>query len=262
MKKINRIEIIFTLAILLGATSCLGIICVNGNGILASEDRPETGFSGIDNSTSANVKYTLSDNYSIVVEADENLMSYFKTSVSSGVLEISTSGTQCIRPDRTPVIYITGPELSEVYLSGSGDIFADTLSGNEIKIYDSGSGNIISNYAQASEIEIKNSGSGNITIYDIISTEASFKISGSGDISAEGSTETLNLTSTGSGNLNAEDLESGLFNTLISGSGNVYVHVIDELIASLTGSGNLYYTGNPDIHLNTIGSGRIININK
>ena len=71
MKRINRIEIIFTLAILLGATSCLGIICVNGNGVLASEERTETGFSGIDNSTSANVKYTLSDNYSIVVEADE-----------------------------------------------------------------------------------------------------------------------------------------------------------------------------------------------
>ena len=262
MRKINKLEIIIVIFIMIGASSCLGIICVNGNGVLVSDERDETGFAGIENSTMANVHFTKSDIYSIIVEADENLQQYIKTSVSSGILEIHTRGTQCIRPDRTPVIYITGPEMSDINLSGSGDIFSDTLLGEDINIYDSGSGNIKSNFAESDEIEIKNSGSGNITLHEMITDEATFKITGSGDITVEGNTTTSNISSTGSGNLNADDLISELCNTLISGSGNVYVRVIDELIASLTGSGNLYYIGNPDIHQNITGSGRIIKIYK
>lgn len=262
MKRIKKTGIIIMLAILSGLTSCLGIICINGDGVFASEERQEAGFHIVENYTSANVLYTLSNEYSVIVEADQNILEYIHTSVSSGILEIEIKGARCIRPELTPVVYISGPELSGIYLSGSGDIFADTLTGNQVDLNNSGSGNIIVNYAISSDAKIKNSGSGNITGRNLFAEEASIKISGSGDVIAEGEVDNLNITSTGSGTFDGDNLLSNLCNTLISGSGNVYVIVLDELIATLTGSGNLYYTGHPDIYENITGSGRIFNLNK
>jgi len=264
MKNICKIEIIISLLLLamIGLTSCLGILCINGNGILASEERSVSGFNGIENSTSANVHFTMSEEYSVQVEADANILQYINTSVSSGILEINIRGTRCIRPDRIPVVYVSGPEVSEMFLSGSGDMFADTLGGADLDIANSGSGNIIINYAQTSDTEISNSGSGNISLQGLYSDEAVINITGSGDIILEGELVAASINSTGSGNFNGSNLSCDFCNTLISGSGNVFVYVEDELVANLTGSGNLYYAGYPDIYENITGSGRIININK
>lgn len=253
---------VLIILIALGLTSCLGIVCINGNGIFVTVERGETGFDGIANSTSADIYYSKGDEYSVIIEADENLAEYIHTSVSSGILEIELKGTRCIRPGRTPVVYITSPVMSEIVLSGSGDIFADTLSGYIIDILDSGSGDIICSYIEGDEAELLNSGAGDITVREIYADETRIVISGSGDISAEGIVENSDITSTGAGQAYCDDLTTTVCNALLSGSGNVHISVMDELIATLTGSGNLYYTGNPEIHKNITGSGRVINVNK
>lgn len=254
---------IITILVLLGGlTSCLGILCINGDGVFASEERQEAGFYEIENSTSANVLFSVSDEYSVIVEADKNILDYIHTSVSAGVLEIEIKGARCIRPARTPVVYVSGPGLSRIYLSGSGDMFADTLSGERIDMANTGSGNIVVYYTSASEAGITNSGSGSITGRHLYSDEASVSISGTGDVIAAGELDVLTIISAGTGIMAGDDLSSNFCNALLSGSGNVYVNVIDELVATITSSGNLYYTGYPDIYENISGSGRIFNLNK
>jgi hypothetical protein len=258
----RKTNIIIMLVFMGGLTSCLGILCINGDGVFASEERREAGFYEIENTTSANVLFTVSDEYSVRVEADRNIMEYIHTSVSAGVLEIEIKGTRCIRPARTPVVFVSGPALSRIYLGGSGDMFADTLSGDRIDMVNTGSGNIVVYHASATEAGITNSGSGSITGRHLYSDELSVSISGTGDVIAVGELDVLNITSAGTGIMAGDDLSANFCNALLSGSGNVYVNVIDELIATISGSGNLYYTGYPDIYENISGSGRIFNLNK
>ena len=242
--------------------SCLGIFCVDGNGTSVTEERLLDSYTGISNETSLDVFYEKGDAYSLFIEADENLLQYIKTSVNSGVLEIDIKGTTCIRPSRQAVAYITTPELESLYLSGSGDMISDTLSGGRVDFVNTGSGNIICDFVYANDTDLRISGSGDIAINNTESDDMLIKSSGSGDIEINGTTNKLDVNLSGSGQVYADELEAGIADILISGSGNLSITVTDELYAVLTGSGNLYYYGSPSVTKTISGSGNLIRLKK
>ena len=258
----KTLKILIIAAIPIMVSSCLGFICINGSGVYATEERGETGFNGIANSTSADVYFSSGDSYSIFVEADDNLRRYIKTSVSSGVLEIEIDGTPCISPGRTPVVYVTAPSLETVISSGSGDILVDTLRSAEVKVVNSGSGNIIASWCEAGLCRIITSGSGDITLRNNYSDEISVKITGTGNVTSDGSTGLADIVSSGTGQAYLENLTTLTCEAIISGSGSIYIDVSDEINANLSGSGSLYYTGNPIVYENRTGSGRVVNVNR
>ncbi len=122
----------------------------------------------------------------------------------------------------------------------------------------SGSGNIISkNQLDTEDIRLSVSGSGDIEL-DLNSADIDIRISGSGDINLEGTSEKTEARISGSGKIRAEDMEAKSFEASISGSGSCYVTVSEEVIANISGSGRVYYNGNPDrVISNSSGSGRI-----
>lgn len=262
MKNIKITQLLIIALLALSLTSCLGIFCVDGNGQPATEERSHSGFIGISNETSATVYFESGDDYTVFVEADENLLDYIFTSITSGILEIEIKGTGCIRPDRQPIVYITSPGMESIYSSGSGDIFADTVSGNRTEVLSTGSGNILIDYIESDEAIIKSSGSGDISLAQFYSDDALVKNSGSGNITIEGEGEMVEIRSTGSGETYCDDLESNISDISITGSGNVHAWVVEELIAHLSGSGNLYYYGNPTLSSTVTGSGRVTNLTK
>lgn len=260
LKRIS--QILFLLSIIVTANSCLGILCVDGNGNAVTEERIVSGFTSLSNETSANVYIETGDEFSIFVEADENLQQFISTKLSSGVLEIEVKGTTCIRPEVQPVIYITAPFMEAVYLTGSGDILIDSLISGDVEIVNTGSGNIIAEYIEAEVLDIKVSGSGDVNTSESYTDEVKIKLTSSGDISIYGETNFVDFTTTGSGQIYGKNLYCSIADVRITGSGNTHITVSDELSVVLTGSGNLYYYGNPSLSKTISGSGNLIHLNK
>jgi hypothetical protein len=88
-------------------------------------------------------------------------------------------------------------------------------------------------------------------------------IEGSGNVksSAAATTQSLNCNITGSGDIDLLKISSQNADCTITGSGDISVAVSNSLKASIVGSGDIKYLGNPPI-LNTsiTGSGNVIKL--
>ena len=73
----------------------------------------------------------------------------------------------------------------------------------------------------------------------------------------------LTIHISGSGDIDTENLQAEKVNIIISGSGDCRVHVIDQLVAKTSGSGDIYYKGTPKmLDSRASGSGSIKTINE
>ncbi len=244
------------------AMSCDMIFdCVDGNGIMKTEERDASSFTAISNETSFHVIYRKGEEASITVEAESNILPYIETNISRGALEICrTKGCGCIRYNTQPVITVTSPFLSEVVNAGSGDIVAADLEGEEVQVIITGSGNVTTDLIGCTEAVLSISGSGGLATGDINANSVKATITGSGDMTISGETTTARYALSGSGMLHSDDLETVDTKATVSGSGSIYTTVLESLEATLSGSGNIYLYGDPEISLTRTGSGRIINL--
>ena len=243
-------------------TSCTAIFdCIEGNGDLKTEERSATSFTAIANTTSFHVIYVKGEEHGIVVEAESNLLPYIETDISGGALEIRTiRGTNCLRYSTQPVITVTAPLVSELVNTGSGDMVAAPLEGEEVKLIVSGSGDISAGEISAEDVSVIVSGSGNVSTEEIVAASVKATMSGSGDFAVRGVTASARYIVSGSGQVLAGNLVTEEATVTISGSGSVYTTVNESLDAIISGSGNIYLSGNPQISLTRTGSGRIINL--
>ncbi len=101
-------------------------------------------------------------------------------------------------------------------------------------------------------------GSGNITVEGLDANRFAVEINGSGGVSASGKASELSIEVNGSGNVEAQELTASEASVEINGSGNVGVMARDYLTATINGSGDITYTGNPgQVSKSVAGSGRI-----
>ncbi len=70
-------------------------------------------------------------------------------------------------------------------------------------------------------------------------------LTGSGEIELWGIAQVGDLNISGSGKIKALHLEQDECSASITGSGDMYVFVYDYLDVNITGSGNIFYRGNP-----------------
>lgn len=81
---------------------------------------------------------------------------------------------------------------------------------------------------------------------------------GSGSFDAEGRVDELELRIQGSGDANLERLRAGEALIVINGSGNARAHVTDTIIATVNGTGEIVYRGEPrNVTEDVNGTGRI-----
>lgn len=222
--------------------SCEIFDCIEGNGILKSEQRLVAEFVGVENSTSFDVEIMQDSTFSVEVIADENILPYIDTYVRSGNLRIETNYSYCIRSSYAR-IEIHMPAVDYVELSGSGDIDVYDVDGNHL--------------------DIKNSGSGDININNtyLIST-LNIDLSGSGDVTAYGKAHMGNYHLAGSGDILADDMQVELCYVTSSGSGDVYCFAYDLLNVTIGGSGDVIYKGSPEtVEFDDNGSGDLIERN-
>ena len=211
---------------------------VTGNGNIRTEKRNTGKFSGVKTAGSIDIEINTGDAYAVSVEDDDNVLPYVTTEVHDGILIVDYKDGYSINNDHARV-YVTAPSLDKLSVSGSGDISSQGLLKNPGKM------------------NISVSGSGNIKA-QVDAPAIDVSVAGSGDISLNGRTKDFDCSISGSGDVNCAGLESENTTVKIAGSGNAHVFASVHLSASVVGSGDIYYRGNPaspEIH--TTGSGTV-----
>jgi len=163
----------------------------------------------------------------ITIKADDNLLEYIETIVKNGNLSIKVKKGFQIKPKKQVEITIPFNEIERVSLAGSGSIFTDEI-------------------IKSNELKLSLAGSGNMNL-KVSAENLDTNIAGSGNIIINGNANTFKCSIAGSGNLNGYNLKANKTTIHIAGSGDVKINALNELHSKIAGSGDVLYTGNPEI---------------
>ena len=262
-KLMKTTNILIPVSIILAAmitNSCeeMGFGCIRGNGDLTTENRVVSDFNGVELNGSFTVYVDSGEETSILVEADENLLDEIRTQVRGNNLIVETYRDRCLSSKNDITIYVTTSEIEEIVLNGSGRIYCDYFETPELQVDLSGSGSIFIDYIYTNDAELELSGSGSIR-GTVDTYSADIQVDGSGIIRLDGSAHHADMDITGSGSILGKEFYTDNTNIEITGSGNAEVYATDLLEARVTGSGIVYYYGNPANVVKQIsGSGNVI----
>jgi hypothetical protein len=184
---------------------------------------------------------TQGDQESLVVEADDNLLSHLRTEVRGSTLYLGLHTNDVgdiLQPTRPIKYYVSLKTVEALVLSGSGDIQAANV--------------------EAEQLDLNLTGSGNITIDSLSAKAVRSTITGSGNCRVGGGTAQIETVGIGgSGNYTADKLQSTASTVTINGSGEADVWARETLEAGITGSGTVRYYGTPQVTRRVTGSGTI-----
>ena len=214
------------------------------SGNIITEERNVSGFNKIYLQGSGIVNLIQSEEESLKVTADENMIQYIETEVVGNELKLSINNSLPFRQlpfPQSEILYeIKAKDIDRLRIDGSGEINSDNLKTNKLEIDINGSG-----YLRA----------------DIGVNKLAANVIGSGTFSLTGTAEFQEITITGSGRFQGNDLEGKEGKATIEGSGKIELNVSEKLEAEIAGSGRIHYLGKPEIgKSNIFGSGIIKNI--
>ncbi len=276
----KRIYIPAILLLVALLVSGCGFQIVTGSGRIATETRNLSGFTGVTLAGIGNVYLTQGEAESVRIEAEDNLIPYFDTSVQGSTLKIGLKDQYMgisLQPTRPVEFYVTLPRIEAVTLAGSGNIFAGQIQAGAFGISLLGSGNISADALAATNLAIQLGGSGNIRLGTVSASQVTADIAGSGDIQVDSLTaDRVSSKTAGSGNItlggkvseqSAEILGSGDYlagglksataTIRVTGSGNSRVSTSGTLNVTILGSGDVAYSGHPTVNASIAGSGKV-----
>ncbi len=209
-----------------------------GDGSDYKETRPLSSFDRVHLSCSVEVIVVKGDSFSIRIEGERNLIEVLETDVKGGELNIHYPLFKDVRATKPLRCWVTTSDVSEVSNSGSGRIQSEDRFKNP-------------------SMSFHNSGSGRIE-WKLAADEVHIGTSGSGHIQLKGQARELECSVSGSGKVEAGDLEvQNRSDIHISGSGSCTIATNGVIQGRISGSGGIYYKGNPgNVDVTHSGSGR------
>ncbi len=211
---------------------------IKGSGNIINETRNVGSFEKVAVSGSFDVFLVKGNEGKLDIKIEDNLLAYLVTEVDNGKLKIKWKKGTSINTRKAVIITVYFKDIEAVSLSGSGDIIGKDL-------------------IKSNNFEVAVAGSGDIKL-NVKTNEMDAAISGSGDIDLEGSSENFTAAIAGSGDIDAVNLKTDKAELRISGSGGITITVLNELIAKISGSGDIKYKGNPKIEdIKVSGSGDV-----
>ncbi|HEX4958621.1 MAG TPA: head GIN domain-containing protein [Lacibacter sp.] len=237
----NRLYAAAMLAMILFTVTSCRWRSVRGNGNVITSNRNEGTFNGVKTAGSFDLYVTQGDDYSVRIEAEENLMKYILTEVENGELKVRVKRGVNLRPRQDMKVFVTAPRFKELGIAGSGNIIAET------------------NLSSDSPMEFSISGSGDIRAIAVDAPKITVRIAGSGNASLAGSTRDAVYRIAGSGDIKCRDLKTENTEVHIAGGGNVWSYCSQNLDVHIAGSGDVHYAGNPvNVKQKIAGSGNMI----
>ncbi|RYY91206.1 MAG: hypothetical protein EOO11_23060, partial [Chitinophagaceae bacterium] len=118
-----------------------GMHRVRGNGVHSSQNRSAGSFSRIELTGPMDLVLTQGGTPGVRVETDENLQQYVETNVDGNTLHVQLRDGYSIGGKASMKVYVTTPSLSELEVTGSGDVTSGgRFNGNRLNITVTGSG--------------------------------------------------------------------------------------------------------------------------
>lgn len=200
---------------------------------------------------SPNVEYHQSSDSQTAVSiyGPDNYADLIEVNSINGILQIRIKkGVSISNGGHILKVIASSPSLEKIDIIGSGDVYlAGTIKGNHLNLNITGSGDIEAEFLQYTSLTAFVKGSGDIHIKNTEATSVEAMICGSGDIEMKGSSIQAKLTVNGSGDIDTEELITKNVIATVSGSGDITCHASQKLDATVGGSGEIEYEGNPVI---------------
>jgi hypothetical protein len=251
---------------------------VRGSGQLAQEQREVGSPTGVALMTLGDLEIEVTDHAALTIEAEDNLIAQIETIVIDGVLHIRQRDKLHLAPTRPVRFRLAVRELQEITLTTNGRVRVPRLEADRLGLRHSGSGQIEVGVLGVNTLAVHSSGSGNIALGRVMTRLCRLIVSGSGDTKIEhleglandmrltgsgsavisgGSVVEQNVFVSGSGELEADRLRSTETEIMVSGCGGASVYAQDLLDATITGTGDIRYRGEPHVHDAVTGKGRL-----
>ena len=282
MKRIFTFSAFIVVILLLNCCTSSRHISVKGDKEIVEKKYQFEDFNKIESVIPYLIEYVQSsETPTVVVKTDNNIQEYIEIKVKNNTLHIGLTdnrGNLSIQPT-VFIVYVNSTtligasvigsgklninsNLSAKKLSfdvtGSGDIIIPHIEGDKATFSVVGSGSINNASCKVSEMKMTISGSGKISSNNINSSAINAQLAGSGRIFLSGVTQKKALELVGSGSIQAENLTAAISSCSIAGSGIIKANAIETLSGNLSGSGKMYYKGNPKVAVEIVGSGKLI----
>lgn len=221
---------------MLGGCSTVMNDCVEGSGKIISAKLNVGEFTGIKAVGSMKVYVTQGDTPALRIEADDNIMNHLEPHITGGDLTFNTEG--CLSPSRPIAVYVTMKSVERLSLNGSGSIIGETP-------------------VTSPKLAVELNGSGKVQLQANVE-HVGIAINGSGTVSLGGSANHVNAHIEGSGDVHGYNLRAINTTAVIEGSGDIETTTMNILDATIKGSGDIFYKGNPEtVKQNISGSGSL-----
>ncbi len=234
MKKL----LLFAFCLFIGLSSC-SLSGIVGSGNVVSKTYAETGFKDIEVSSVMKVYLTQGNEYSIKIDAEDNILEQMTVEKKGGKLSIGFKDklNLNLNPTKDIAIYITAPEFHDLEASGASSFSSKGL-------------------LTCNEIILDLSGASNAQL-QLAVNNTKIDASGGSKIMLSGVSEQLDIEGSGSTEIEAIDLKAQSVNIDISGAGNATVSAEKQLKVSISGAANIKYKGTPSISKEISGAGSV-----
>jgi hypothetical protein len=196
---------------------------IYGEGPVTRESRDIEGFTGIRVSSGIDVIIKQGSGETVLVETDENLHEVIETEWRNDMLHVFSEVN--IKRAKSKKVFVTIRELNRIKITSAGDVI--------------GEGKFT-----CKELEIDISSAGDLNL-EVDASKIDISLSSSGDAKLTGRTGILVANLSSAGDLNAFGLESAVCRVTASSAGNARVWVTEEIDASASSAGDIYYRGDP-----------------
>lgn len=237
------IGVLLLLAVAAGCTNGLPTSVVTGSGTVTEQTFEIGNFSRLAFSAPGSLTIVKGERPSLVVSAQPNILENLEADVSGDTLQLRSARNVSLLPTADVRWMLTVVDLTQIDISGAGNVSAPTLTGDNVRLNLSGAGDVTLEGVDADRLLVEISGLGNINIQG-------------------GRADTLELTLTGAGGFDGTEVQTRTSEVSISGSGNARVRVSDTLDVNISGLGNVRYIGSPQISENISGLGAVEQIGR
>jgi hypothetical protein len=208
-----------------------------GSGDNVSRTYAVSGFTGIIAAGSDKVEVVKGDAFAVSATGSAEVLDRLIIRVDDGKLEIRRRSGGPLNNSGSATIRVTMPALEDIVVAGSGDLTADSLTGDNA--------------------EIVIAGSGNVSLAAVAVRKLEMTVAGSGKVEATGTVEDVEATIAGSGDIAAPSLTAQRAEISIAGSGNIAMAVTGNADVSTIGSGDVTLTGGGTCTHNKMGGGEV-----
>ncbi len=182
-----------------------------------------------------NVIFKTGDSFTITASGDAAALEALRYVIKDGRLVVGRKDKGWKGAPAT--ITITAPSISALTLAGSGDLTADKVNGDDVKL--------------------SLAGSGNLKVADVTAKTLKGSIAGSGNFDIAGKATSADYSVAGSGKLQAGKLATTDAEISVAGSGDVDANATGAVKAKIAGSGNINVTGGAKCTSSSAGSGKV-----